>query len=289
MLRRLYVFLVRLHPRRFRQRFGDEMLWIYDCAATRADRAWLVADALLSALRQHTIRSSNERAGGEASEGALAGAPAFVSLDFPEAPRPLVLLRGMLATVLVWWVFSLGMQVESNNRKRDFGVVPTGSRYVSDGHLVMSHAATDAGHDEPARLAWREIRKLWSSARARVVSTARPATTRLGSDAKRGPDTWYLPGLILHQLDPDRAGRTPHSLSGLDGNRDGRISVREWGLGFGMVGTGRTPDVFHVLDADGDGELSRDEIADAFRVLKSLDRNGDGKLTLDELQAARAP
>jgi len=39
-----------------------------------------------------------------------------------------------------------------------------------------------------------------------------------------------------------------------------------------------------VLDADRDGELSAEEIANAPQVLKKLDKNGDGKLDRDELR-----
>lgn len=41
--------------------------------------------------------------------------------------------------------------------------------------------------------------------------------------------------------------------------------------------------VLRALDADGDGEISASEIADATKALAKLDRNGDGKLTRDEI------
>ena len=42
--------------------------------------------------------------------------------------------------------------------------------------------------------------------------------------------------------------------------------------------------VFLMLDANGDGELSTDEISKAPEELRPLDRNNDGHLTLDELK-----
>ncbi|MHB1036820.1 MAG: O-methyltransferase [Pirellulales bacterium] len=45
----------------------------------------------------------------------------------------------------------------------------------------------------------------------------------------------------------------------------------------------RSP-VVNALDANGDGELSAEEIAGASKVLKALDKNGDGKLGRDEMR-----
>ena len=57
MRRSLYRILIALHPVRFRDRFGDEMLCIFDEAGRdRAPR--LFADAVLSLLRQWLLRSN---------------------------------------------------------------------------------------------------------------------------------------------------------------------------------------------------------------------------------------
>jgi hypothetical protein len=57
MRRSLYRALIELHPARFRDRFGDEMLWVFDEAGRdRAPR--LFADAVLSLLRQWLLRSN---------------------------------------------------------------------------------------------------------------------------------------------------------------------------------------------------------------------------------------
>ena len=45
--------------------------------------------------------------------------------------------------------------------------------------------------------------------------------------------------------------------------------------------------VMHVLDANHDGVLSADEIANASKALLTLDKNGDGQLTPDELRPPR--
>ena len=42
--------------------------------------------------------------------------------------------------------------------------------------------------------------------------------------------------------------------------------------------------VMAALDADGDGEISTEEINASIAALKNLDKNKDGKLTMDELR-----
>ena len=42
------------------------------------------------------------------------------------------------------------------------------------------------------------------------------------------------------------------------------------------------PLIVKALDANGDGVIDADEIANAVAALKKLDKNGDGKLTRDE-------
>jgi hypothetical protein len=52
MLRNLYRCLVRLHPERFRVRFEEEMLWIFDEAEGMFGAASIVGDACGSLVRQ---------------------------------------------------------------------------------------------------------------------------------------------------------------------------------------------------------------------------------------------
>ena len=53
--------------------------------------------------------------------------------------------------------------------------------------------------------------------------------------------------------------------------------------GPGMRGHRPIPPVIQVLDANHDGVIDAEEIANAPAALKKLDKNGDGKLTMDEL------
>jgi hypothetical protein len=51
-MRRLYCCLVWLHPAAFRQRFGEEMIWIFDEAAGTWGAVTLLADTGISLIRQ---------------------------------------------------------------------------------------------------------------------------------------------------------------------------------------------------------------------------------------------
>jgi hypothetical protein len=57
MKRSLYRCLLWLHPPDFRQRFAEEMLWIFDEAAQK-DWTRLLADGLVSLVRQWVARSA---------------------------------------------------------------------------------------------------------------------------------------------------------------------------------------------------------------------------------------
>lgn len=46
------------------------------------------------------------------------------------------------------------------------------------------------------------------------------------------------------------------------------------------------PAVVKALDANGDGVIDADEIANAPTALRALDKNGDDKLTMDELMGS---
>jgi len=57
--------------------------------------------------------------------------------------------------------------------------------------------------------------------------------------------------------------------------------------GQGMGGHRPPPPIIAVLDANHDGVIDADEIANASKALLKLDKNGDGKLTQDELRPPR--
>src|SRR5260370_14651048 len=103
MLRGLYYWLLRLHPRCFRQRFAGEMLEIFEDVSGPLALASLLADAFVSLFRQWVLRS-------EFRQPMLASpeTPIFRSFDTYK-PRPIVLLNGGLISAALLFAVVLTM------------------------------------------------------------------------------------------------------------------------------------------------------------------------------------
>ena len=110
-------------------------------------------------------------------------------------------------------------------------------------------------------------------------------------------------------LSTEEIGAAPESLAALDANGDGQITRDEWAFrerpegrggergvrravstedrpyrGRGLrIGSGSP--IIRVLDTDGDGILSAEEIAVSWKNLLDLDVNGDGVVTVEEIQS----
>jgi hypothetical protein len=96
-------------------------------------------------------------------------------------------------------------------------------------------------------------------------------------------------------IDADEIANASAALKTLDKNGDGRLTPDEYmppmpprrdGPDGPGNGTNRppAPPIVAALDANGDGIIDADEIANAPAALKTLDKNGDGKLTPDEFR-----
>jgi peptidase S41-like protein len=102
MLRFLYQGLLRLHPPAFRKRFAEEIESIFDRVPETSARVRLSADAILSLLRQWSLRPEFWRefaSGGE--HAASDGIPSFYTLE-PFRPRTAAVVHGLILTVAVF-------------------------------------------------------------------------------------------------------------------------------------------------------------------------------------------
>jgi Ca2+-binding EF-hand superfamily protein len=116
-------------------------------------------------------------------------------------------------------------------------------------------------------------------------------------------------------IDEKELANAPQALKALDKNGDGKLAVEEYRpahagwQGSSAEAGGRRQDMrpgmnrpggvlggggMHphsplvaALDANGDGTIDAEEIADASVSLKKLDKNGDGKITVDEIRPQR--
>ena len=102
MLRPLYRCTLHLHPPGFRKRFEEEILSIFDAAATTPDRIRLLADGLLSLVRQWSLRPEFwQGAPLQPIQTAHDGVPCFYSLD-PFRPRTSAVIHGSILTIILF-------------------------------------------------------------------------------------------------------------------------------------------------------------------------------------------
>jgi hypothetical protein len=109
MLRQLYRWIIRLHPARFRDRFGQEMLSIFDNATEDLAGSKLLTDGVMSLLRQWMLRSHYPaHSASEAVPWSADGAPVFYIFD-DYKPRTSSLVSGGMLTIALFcavWLIS---------------------------------------------------------------------------------------------------------------------------------------------------------------------------------------
>jgi len=97
MLRSLYRTVLHLHPPFFRLRFADEMLSIFDRAQSRTVALALFIDALISLVRQWTLRPAYWE---EPAPVPAEGATSLFSSLASSKPRALALVSGAILSAL---------------------------------------------------------------------------------------------------------------------------------------------------------------------------------------------
>ena len=105
MLRRLYRCAVRLHPSCFHQRFGDEMLYIFDQQRATLDALGVTLDCVFSLLRQWTLRPhlSTGLAASPLRSPAPDRIPSFESFDTVPL-RTSAIIHGALLSLIVFYM-----------------------------------------------------------------------------------------------------------------------------------------------------------------------------------------
>jgi len=271
MPRLLYLWLIRLHPLCFRQRFGEEMLQIFEEVSGHRGVASLFADAFVSLFRQWALRS-------EFREPILVADRIFRSFDSYK-PRPVALLNGVLISAALLFAVVLTMG-HGGSPARAFLI---GAYHPSPHLMPLDHSAFAESElnsvvkfgSEPVD-PWREIASIYFKL-IRVLGV-------LDADQDLVISRWEIVA-------------APAALRRLDMDHDGKLSPEECGFSLGAYAERLDPQfvrrarvefmranpVLVALDADGDGEISEAEISKSPAALRKLDRNGDGNLTPDEV------
>lgn len=296
MLRPLYRCLLRLHPRTFRQRYGEEMLWIFDESTGAAERASLLVDGLVSLVRQCLARPANREKGEMISPAARSadGVPLFQAVEVT-APRSTALLNGMLLSIGVFsaltMVISQGkpsgvvrlpriVVVPDNIPPEEIPAPPsiTHPNLGRIGELVLSDgspgtaAAAEAITGERV-LALQRTQAVVTARRLRQGSRpVRPARKRL---ARQQParSTSMSASTRTRRLFPRPGPTTFETVSPSN------------------VETAHPADALLALvDRDGDGVISTDEWEETSdrisEFLRRADRDQDQLVTLSELREA---
>ena len=311
MIRRLYVWLLGLHPRAFRERYAGEMLWIFDQERARGAPR-LVADAATSALRQWCFRLDTADPQAAAAGSAPVPVPLFYS-DPGGGPRPAALAEGaMVAMALMAAMLFLmgrggrlvpfsigsrspragiaGFQPRKGPANLSAEVVvkpprerPTHGYLFNYFQVLRVLSAIDTDHD------------LVISGDEMAHAPAALRTLDTGHDGRLSPEECGFGGPA--QGPPRSAAHDPHAKvpaagvrrlpepegtprQGIDADPAFLRRARVWFM--------RVHPVLAALDTDRDGVISPVEIATAAAALRALDWNHDGELTADEILPDRA-
>ena len=276
MVRSVYASILRLHPRPFRQRFAEEMLWIFDQTMGPRARGALLADALLSLARQWTLRSEFRQ---PSNEGALAaptpdGVPVFYTCG-NSTLRLGSLLNGILLTVASFG--ALAYLIE-HGQPAGFVTLP---RVVTPSPNRMPIAAQErsTGAAESSRGLDRR-----SAAHRPPISSenVQPIAARDRTLQVRVPDSTGPGARDASTGSPMLKTAPVFKTSGGERSPADAVTASPTALQAAIV--------IALLDKNGDGAISKDERsseeAERFReLLARADLNHDGTVTLEELRA----
>jgi Ca2+-binding EF-hand superfamily protein len=284
MLRSLYVWLLRLHPFCFRQRFAGEMLEIFEQTAGRRAVGALFADVFVSLFRQWLLRSEFRQPMLASAVQDTPNTAIFRSLETYK-PRPSALLNGAVLSAVVLCAVVVAMGQRGRGRPAFLIGVHHSSRHVfplDRSSFTESKPSTIVTFGPEPEDPWRALASVYF----KVI-------------------------LVLGVLDSDQdliispweIVTAPSALQRLDRDHDGKLSAEECGFSLGADSETvldpqlvrrarlefmRANPVLAALDADHDGEISASEMMNSSMALKKLDTNGDGSLTPEELLPDKA-
>ena len=282
MLRFFYIWLLGLHPRHFKQRFGDEMLSIFDEAAGHRGTGQLFADAFLSLLRQWALRSEYPQ-----PPPVTEGGPVFY-IGGSDTPRLGALIHGAMLSLIAF--SAVCFMLSHGGAHLSVMDAISGFRYTAYSNLFGPPGTGDSSSDSvlvigPGRPAAAGGKSSGALSKL-TLFLIKPAHTQM----QPAVGAYFRAILVLAALDTDHDGvisaqeiaNAPEVLRKLDLNHDGKLSAQECGASRMSIHP-----VLAALDADHDGEIGAAEIASAVTALNTLDKNHDGQLTADELLPKR--
>jgi Ca2+-binding EF-hand superfamily protein len=243
MIRFLYTWLLRLHPRRFRELFSQEMLSTFEEAAAERAVLPLFADGVVSLFRQWMLRSDPQEplAISTSATHAIDGVPVFY-LEEKTLPDPGSIVSGAAVSVLI--------------------LIGACILVAKGGDAVRFYRPLASRHQAPGAQAEKSS----------------PAT-----NFKMLSGGFDKPQSSIHDSGPADAGEHWALITGQSHSpRAAREQEQEPGASEFARNYLRLTRLLSALDADGDGIISAREIANAPKVLQTLDKNHDGKLTPEE-------
>jgi Peptidase family S41/N-terminal domain of Peptidase_S41 in eukaryotic IRBP len=184
MLRPLYRCMLRLHPPGFRKRFEDEILSIFDAAATSRDRIRLLVDGVLSLARQWMLRSEFwQGAPLKPAQTAPDGIPCFYSFD-TFRPRTTAVIHGSILTVTLFlatcyairysWIHVLHVRIPEVQFERSQWLPGTGAPSSQSPVSPMAAIKASAPFPSPSRP---------------PLSQVEASGTKTGVEIERGPQS----------------------------------------------------------------------------------------------------
>src|SRR5215472_7315700 len=242
MLRHLYRCAVRLHPSSFRQRFGGEMLYIFDQQRGTLAAFGLVLDSFLSVWRQWTFRLHFGIGLTTTSvvQQTANGAPLFATLD-NFRPRTSAIVHGMVLSILLFcttvyeirysWIHVVNLTILESVFHANQQISPsTNANYFSSNSPRPIAHASDKSH------------LISNHLQVDVIPVERDGIVGLGAIAN---DETFSEE---QQSTAEARDESPHTVHFVTVDRNVKLEVLDWG-GSGraivlLAGGGNTAHVF---------------------------------------------